>query len=240
LMFACFCSVSLCMFLYGLFCHDALTLDMSTLCTTFFCEHLLNLYYTKPLQRSKLKQCFTVFTGCDQHGFSIGRRGKISAWTVLNHGRQWLKVTKLWVQQQHVPKLKKVFLQKRYLWSFYRQIECVKTGQDRWGLLTRLKHCLQHLPRCCKTYWGLLSSWFLLGSIPYYSTNHALCRWLWMDKKKWTRPVVIAVDDLLPAGKACIKLIKCEQDKWCRGRCSCIKADIIVCMWWSVCKDWKG
>jgi len=41
---------------------------------------------------------------------------------------------------------------------------------------------------------------------------------------------------LLPAGKACIK---CGQDKWCRGRCSCTKADIIVWVWWSVCKDWK-
>jgi len=47
-----------------------------------FCEHLLNLYYTKPLQRSKLKQCFTAFTECDQV-LAFGRRGKISAWTVL-------------------------------------------------------------------------------------------------------------------------------------------------------------
>jgi len=76
----------------------------------FFCEHLLNLYYTKPLQRSKLKQCFTAYTGCDQV-LALAEEEKYLHGLFLNHGRQWLKVTKLWVQQQHVPKLKSVFLQ---------------------------------------------------------------------------------------------------------------------------------
>ena len=35
---------SMCLFLYGLFCHGALKLDLYTLFTTFF-EHLFNLYY---------------------------------------------------------------------------------------------------------------------------------------------------------------------------------------------------
>ena len=40
------CFVMLCVFLYGPFCHGAHILDLSTLFTTFFFEHLFNLFYT--------------------------------------------------------------------------------------------------------------------------------------------------------------------------------------------------
>ena len=39
------CFVMFCVFLYGPFCHGAHKLDLSTLFTTFFFEHLLHLYY---------------------------------------------------------------------------------------------------------------------------------------------------------------------------------------------------
>jgi len=70
------------------------------------------------------------------------------------------------------------------------------------------------------------SSWFLFGqsldTVPTIPSAGHYGQTRESDQDPWS-PLWTT---LLPTAKSCMKLIECGQDKWCRGQCKWIKADL--------------
>ena len=184
------------------------------------------------------------FTGCGQV-LAFGRGGKICAWTVVKsrpsvtQGYQTLSSTPTCAQVEVCFPAIEIFV----VLLYDRLSVCEnKSGPLRTFYWKRLLDWSFASNICCAVA-KLIEVYFQAGfcwgqSLVTVPTMPSACDYGW-TRKNGQDPWSSLWTTLLLAGKACIQLIKCGQDKWCRGRCSCIKADVIVWMWRSVCKDWK-
>jgi len=164
--------------------------------------HVLHKAFTEEQAQALIG--FHAFTGCDQVS-AFGRRGKKSAWNIL---KSLPSVTPVFQTLSSTPtcaQVEECFPEiKRFVVLLYdRSSECENTNRPVENFLleriARLKLCLQHLPTSAAllqhTLMSAFQGGFCWGQSPCCSTNDALFKRLWMDKKMRTRPVVTTVDD---------------------------------------------
>jgi len=197
--------------------------------------HVLHKAFTEEQAQALIG--FHAFTGCDQVS-AFGRRGKKSAWNIL---KSLPSVTPVFQTLSSTPtcaQVEECFPEiKRFVVLLYdRSSECENTNRPVENFLleriARLKLCLQHLPTSAALLQHTLMS-ALQGGFCWGQSLVAVPTMPSSSDYGWTRkgeqdPWSLLWTTLLPAAKSYMELINCgcSQEKGCRGRCKCIKADL--------------